>query len=79
MLLSESSSGKTVRILGYLDESNVGSKLRQLGLIPGECARILRTAPMGGPFLVEIRGRSIALGRKVAAGIQVEENSCDLP
>jgi len=46
--------------------------LRQLGLIPGDDARVLRHAPLGGPVLVEVDGRSIALGRGVASKVVVE-------
>ena len=54
-------------------------KLRQLGLIPGDRVRILRHAPLGGPLLVEIEGRSIAVGRGIAAKIQVEDRECVSP
>jgi len=50
-------------------------KLRQLGLIPGNQARVLRHAPLGGPILVEVEGRSIALGRGVAAKVVVVETN----
>lgn len=48
------------------------SKLRQYGLHVGDCIRVVRAAPLGGPLLVEINGREIALGRGVAEKILVE-------
>jgi ferrous iron transport protein A len=48
------------------------SKLRQYGLHVGDCIRVLRAAPLGGPLLVEVNGREIALGRGVAEKIIVE-------
>ena len=48
------------------------SKLRQYGLHIGDCVRVLRAAPLGGPLLVEVNGREIALGRGVAEKITVE-------
>jgi len=59
--------------------SGLEHKLRQLGLVPGDCVRILRHAPLGGPLLVEVEGRSIAVGRGIAAKIQVEERECVSP
>jgi ferrous iron transport protein A len=47
-------------------------KLVQYGLHLGDRLHVLRVAPMGGPLLVEVNGREIALGRAVAKKILVE-------
>ncbi len=47
-------------------------KLVQYGLHLGDRLHVLRVAPMGGPLLVEVNGREIALGRTVAKKILVE-------
>ena len=47
-------------------------KLRQYGLHVGDCVRVVRSAPLGGPLLIEVNGREIALGRFVADEIIVE-------
>jgi ferrous iron transport protein A len=52
-------------------------KLRQYGLHVGDEIRVLRTAPLGGPLLVEVNGRELALGRAVAEKIFVE-TECEL-
>ena len=49
-------------------------KLTQHGIYPGDCVRVLREAPMGGPLLVDVHGREIALGRGVAKKIFVDED-----
>lgn len=38
----------------------------------GDSLQVLRVAPLGGPLLVEVNGREIALGRSVAEKIMVE-------
>ena len=48
------------------------AKLRQYGLHIGDCVRVLRLAPIGGPLLIAIDDREIALGRAVAEKIFVE-------
>jgi len=48
------------------------SKLKAYGLHMGDYLRVLRVAPFGGPLLVEVNGREIALGRAVAGKIFVE-------
>jgi Fe2+ transport system protein FeoA len=57
------------RLLSF-DE--VRAKLNQYGLYVGDVVRVLRVAPMGGPLLVEVNGRELALGRAVAEKIFVE-------
>jgi len=47
-------------------------KLRQYGLHVGDEVRVLRTAPLGGPVLIEVNGRELAIGRDVAENILVE-------
>lgn len=58
-------------------DSRLRSKLRQHGLHIGDCIQVLRLAPMGGPLLIAIHGREIALGRTVAEKIFVEAG-CEL-
>jgi ferrous iron transport protein A len=62
--------------LASASESLLG-KLRQYGLYVGDELRVLRTAPLGGPLLVEVNGRELALGRAVAEKIFVE-TECEL-
>jgi ferrous iron transport protein A len=62
--------GDTVR-LESVDDS-LRSKLMQYGLHVGDSLHVLRIAPLGGPLLVEVNGREIALGRAVAKKIFVE-------
>lgn len=52
-------------------------KLRSIGFMPGDCARVIRHAPFGGPVLLEVEGREIALGHGIAQKIEVEE--CNPP
>jgi Fe2+ transport system protein FeoA len=73
MVLGDTHSGMNVRIVRFKDSRGLEGKLRQLGILPGDAARIIRQAPFDGPFLLEIRGREIALGSRIADGIIVEE------
>jgi Fe2+ transport system protein FeoA len=73
MVLGDAHSGMNVRIIRFTDSRGLEGKLRQLGILPGDAAKIIRQAPFNGPFLLEIRGREIALGHHIAKGIIVEE------
>jgi ferrous iron transport protein A len=72
MRLLNVEDGRIVRVIRFDAGGGLENKLRQLGLLPGDCARVLRHAPLGGPVLVEVDGRSLALGRGVAYKIWVE-------
>jgi ferrous iron transport protein A len=72
MKLLDAPKKKLVRIVTYTGGTGVDFKLRQLGLTPGREVRVLRLAPLGGPVMVDVDGRSVALGRGIAARIEVE-------
>ena len=73
MKLLDVKSGKKVCIVDFEGSRGVELKLRQLGLLPGDTAKVIRHAPLGGPLLIECKGRRIALGRGIAGKILVEE------
>jgi ferrous iron transport protein A len=65
--------GKAVRVVDYTGGKGVSFKLRQLGLCPGREVIVLRYAPMGGPIMIDVDGRSVALGRGIASRVKVEK------
>jgi len=79
MQLLDVENGKSVYILHFDGGIWLEDKLRQLGLLPGSSVRMLRQAPWGGPIMIEVDGREIAIGKGVASKIYVEEESreCD--
>ena len=79
MVLYDAVGGMTVRVIGFTTGHELEAKLRQLGILPGDVAKVIRHAPLGGPFLIEISGREIALGQNIASKIDVEEVACVSP
>ncbi len=72
MHLIDIEAGIWVKVTGFEGGAKFQDRLLQHGLYPGDLARILRTAPLKGPLLVEVSGRELALGRAVAQKILVE-------
>ena len=62
--------GKQARLISM--NGALRTKLLQYGLHVGDFIRVLRLAPLGGPMLIEVNSREIALGRGVAEKIFVE-------
>ena len=75
--LLQISPGASVRVIDFDGGINLRSKLTQYGIYPGDCLRLLRKAPLGGPLLVACNDREIALGRGVADKIIVELQACE--
>jgi ferrous iron transport protein A len=73
MNLLDTPKGRTVKILDFKGGKGLESKLRQLGLNPGRQVKVLRYAPMGGPMMLDVEGRSVAIGRGIAARVIVEK------
>jgi ferrous iron transport protein A len=73
MKLLDIPKGRTVKIINYQGGKGVESKLRQLGLNPGREVKVLRYAPLGGPMMLDVEGRSVALGRGIAERVIVEK------
>jgi ferrous iron transport protein A len=46
-------------------------RLAELGIFVGSILHIERSAPLGGPVLVNVRGTLVALGRGLARRVQV--------
>ena len=63
-------NGKRARLISI--GGRLQSKLLPYSLHVGDLVQVLRSAPLGGPLLVEINGREIALGRTIAEKIFVE-------
>ncbi len=72
MNLLEINNGKWARVEGISGGIGMERRLAQLGFLPGNKLRIIRSAPFHGPLLIEVEGREIVLGRGVAARIHVE-------
>jgi len=72
MHLSDMESGNCARFVSVEGGKRLTGTLRQYGFYPGEQIRVIRIAPFGGPVLIEINQREIALGRTVAGKVRVE-------
>ena len=72
MTLYEGKAGNCYRILGILTEENLAGRLRALGVTEYTKAVILSRKKRGA-LIIRVRGTRLALGRKIAEGIRIEE------
>jgi Fe2+ transport system protein FeoA len=75
--LAEVRVGDRVRVLNGWKDVALAVHLAGIGLHVGDEAVVLRTAPFGGPLLVEVpaTGVRVAIARAVAARVRVRPAS----
>lgn len=61
-----------LKVIALEGGRNLRARLTQYGLFEGDSVRVVRAAPLRGPLMIEVNGREIALGRRVADKIVVE-------
>lgn len=65
-------NGQWVKVVDFRGGRGMEARLSQLGFLPGNKIRVIRSAPFKGPLLIEVEGREIVLGRGIANHILVE-------
>ena len=72
--------GQTATIIGFRDESAYVERLRSLGLVRGPQIEVVRTAPLGDPVELKLRGFRLAIRAREADCliIETEESSSAL-
>jgi ferrous iron transport protein A len=71
-LTLDRADNQQVQVLDVLGGPSAAKRLAALGIRTGETLRVLRSAPMSGPVLVEIGGAMVAVGRGLAAKVRVK-------
>ena len=61
-----------LRILLITGGWDVRRSFNQMGIQPGDCVRVLRRAPFGGPLMIDNKGTRVAVGKQLAEKIRVE-------
>ena len=72
MNLLNVNNGRWVRVINFRGGRGMQRRLTQIGFLPGNKVRIIRTAPFHGPLILDVECREIVLGRGVASHIIVE-------
>ncbi len=70
--LSELSVGSAAKILEMPKQGAAFLRLREMGLLPGTSVHLVRTAPMGDPIEIKVRGYHLTLRKTEAEQIVIE-------
>jgi len=64
--------GASAIIMGIEGDGPLARRLMDLGLVPGTAIRFVRSAPLGDPLELVVRGTHLSLRRSEAARVHVE-------
>ena len=70
--LSELTVGASATVLQYPQQDVTFLRLREMGLLVGTRVTLVRTAPLGDPLELKVRGYHLTLRKSDAANILVE-------
>lgn len=70
--LSELRPGDSGRVVAVAGDADAARRLMDLGVIRGTAVEVVRTAPLGDPMEVKLRGFMLTLRRSEAEHITVE-------
>jgi len=70
--LSELPVGAQALVCEFPKQGSAFLRLREMGLMPGTSLTLIRTAPLGDPIEVKVRGYNLTLRKSEAEHILVE-------
>ncbi len=70
--LSELSAGTQATVRGFPGQGAALIRLREMGVLPGTTITLVRTAPLGDPIEIRVRGYSLTLRKSEAEHVEVE-------
>ncbi|HEX8142551.1 MAG TPA: ferrous iron transport protein A [Pyrinomonadaceae bacterium] len=63
--------GVQARVIAVQGSNAVARRLMEMGVVPGAPVRVIKTAPLGDPMEIRVRGYHLALRRTEAQTITV--------
>lgn len=70
MKLINVEEGREARVLDIEGGKGIRNRLAAIGIYPGGTVKVVKTPP--GPVIIEVAGSRVALGKGMAAKIEVE-------
>ena len=64
-------AGKSARVVDVTGGMGMKNRLAAIGIYPGATVKVVKSPP--GPMIIEVSGTRLALGKGMAARIEVEE------
>ena len=72
MTLAQLAVGASATISAYPQSGPAFTRLREMGMLPGTRVTLVRTAPLGDPIEIQVRGYRLSLRKSEAALVELE-------
>ena len=72
MSLVQAPTDRRVQVMAVSGDQDIARLLAQLQVRQGAVLRSLRSAPLGGPLLVECGGSTVIISRRLAERVRVQ-------
>ena len=71
MTLAQLAVGASATISAYPQSGPAFTRLREMGMLPGTRVTLVRTAPLGDPIEIQVRGYRLSLRKSEAALVEL--------
>ena len=72
MTLKEMKPGQSGQVLSSGESGPLKRRIMDMGITPGVALKVIKTAPLGDPIEINVRGYELSLRKEEAARIEVQ-------
>ena len=72
MTLKEMKPGQSGQVLSIGESGPLKRRIMDMGITPGVSIKVIKTAPLGDPVEINVRGYELSLRKEEAARIEIQ-------
>ena len=72
MTLREMKPGQSGKVISIGESGPLKRRIMDMGITPGVALKVIKTAPLGDPIEINVRGYELSLRKEEAARIEVQ-------
>ncbi|GFI09640.1 MAG: ferrous iron transport protein A [Lachnospiraceae bacterium] len=72
MTLKEMKPGQSGQVVSIGEKGPLKRRIMDMGITPGTAVKVIKTAPLGDPVEINVRGYELSLRKEEAARIEVQ-------
>lgn len=72
MTLKEMKPGQSGHVVSIGEKGPLKRRIMDMGITPGTAVKVIKTAPLGDPVEINVRGYELSLRKEEAARIEVQ-------
>jgi len=72
MTLKEMKPGQSGQVVSIGEKGPLKRRIMDMGITPGTAVKVIKTAPLGDPVEINVRGYELSMRKEEAARIEVQ-------